>query len=108
MPACEVLRQTDARPRQAIARVNRVFRAKHGGQVVDYLGLADQLKRALDTCAESGSKGDPTYPHKYSTPVSRKPFVGNSTQSKRRHQRPGTIRLQARARHEFTECYLVG
>lgn len=32
---------------QAIARVNRVFREKPGGLVVDYLGLADQLKRAL-------------------------------------------------------------
>ena len=32
---------------QAIARVNRVFRDKHGGLVVDYLGLADQLKQAL-------------------------------------------------------------
>lgn len=32
---------------QAIARVNRVFRDKPGGLVVDYLGLADQLKKAL-------------------------------------------------------------
>ncbi len=32
---------------QAIARVNRVFRDKPGGLVVDYLGLADQLKQAL-------------------------------------------------------------
>lgn len=42
---------------QAIARVNRVFRDKPGGLVVDYLGLADQLKRALHTYAESGGKG---------------------------------------------------
>ena len=34
---------------QAIARVNRVFRDKPGGLVVDYLGLADQLKKALAT-----------------------------------------------------------
>jgi len=34
---------------QAIARVNRVFRDKPGGLVVDYLGLADQLKHALAT-----------------------------------------------------------
>src|ERR1035437_1335730 len=32
---------------QAIARVNRVFLDKSGGIVVDYLGLADNLKRAL-------------------------------------------------------------
>ena len=46
---------------QAIARVNRVFRDKPGGVVVDYLGLADQLKQALATYTESGGKGDPTY-----------------------------------------------
>jgi type I restriction enzyme, R subunit len=45
---------------QAIARVNRVFRDKPGGLVVDYLGLADQLKRALMTYTESGGQGDPT------------------------------------------------
>jgi len=42
---------------QSIARVNRVFRDKPGGLVVDYLGLADQLKRALGTYTESGGKG---------------------------------------------------
>lgn len=46
---------------QAIARVNRVFRDKPGGLVVDYLGLAGQLKHALVTYTESGGKGDPTY-----------------------------------------------
>ena len=45
---------------QAIARVNRVFRDKPGGLVVDYLGLADQLKQALATYTESGGKGGPT------------------------------------------------
>jgi type I restriction enzyme, R subunit len=45
---------------QAIARVNRVFRDKPGGLVVDYLGLADQLKKALATYTESGGQGDPT------------------------------------------------
>jgi type I restriction enzyme R subunit len=45
---------------QAIARVNRVFRDKPGGLVVDYLGLADQLKRALGDYTESGGKGEPT------------------------------------------------
>ena len=44
---------------QAIARVNRVFRDKPGGLVVDYLGLADQLKHALATYTESGGKGAP-------------------------------------------------
>ncbi len=42
---------------QAIARVNRVFRDKPGGLVVDYLGLADQLKQALATYTESGGRG---------------------------------------------------
>jgi type I restriction enzyme R subunit len=44
---------------QAIARVNRVFRDKPGGLVVDYLGLADQLKKALITYTESGGTGGP-------------------------------------------------
>ena len=43
---------------QAIARVNRVFRDKPGGLVVDYLGLADQLKEALRTYTESGGRGE--------------------------------------------------
>jgi type I restriction enzyme R subunit len=43
---------------QAIARVNRVFRDKPGGLVVDYLGLADQLKKALHTYTESGGEGE--------------------------------------------------
>ena len=42
---------------QAIARVNRVFRDKPGGLVVDYLGLAHELKRALATYTESGGSG---------------------------------------------------
>ncbi|MYJ96075.1 MAG: type I restriction endonuclease subunit R, partial [Proteobacteria bacterium] len=42
---------------QAIARVNRVFRDKSGGLVVDYLGLAQELKRALATYTESGGTG---------------------------------------------------
>ncbi|MCC7140224.1 MAG: type I restriction endonuclease subunit R [Planctomycetes bacterium] len=45
---------------QAIARVNRVFRDKPGGLVVDYLGLAPQLKEALATYTGSGGKGKPT------------------------------------------------
>jgi type I restriction enzyme R subunit len=46
---------------QAIARVNRVFRDKPGGLVVDYLGLADQLKKALADYTESGGQGKPVF-----------------------------------------------
>ena len=42
---------------QAIARVNRVFRDKPGGLVVDYLGIADDLRKALSTYTESGGRG---------------------------------------------------
>ncbi|MGQ0603690.1 MAG: type I restriction endonuclease subunit R, partial [Anaerolineales bacterium] len=42
---------------QAIARVNRVFKDKPGGLVVDYLGLADALRDALAVYAQSGGKG---------------------------------------------------
>jgi type I restriction enzyme, R subunit len=43
---------------QAIARVNRVFKDKPGGLVVDYLGLAHELKQALAIYTESGGTGD--------------------------------------------------
>ena len=42
---------------QAIARVNRVYRDKPGGLIVDYIGLAEQLKQALSNYTESGGKG---------------------------------------------------
>lgn len=42
---------------QAIARANRVFKDKPGGLVVDYLGLARELKEALATYTESGGTG---------------------------------------------------
>jgi type I restriction enzyme R subunit len=45
---------------QAIARVNRVFKDKPGGLIVDYLGLADQLKRAMRDYTEAGGKGQTT------------------------------------------------
>ena len=45
---------------QAIARVNRVFKDKPGGLIVDYLGIASDLKKALSFYADSGGKGDPT------------------------------------------------
>lgn len=43
---------------QAIARVNRVFRNKPGGLVVDYLGLAENLKRAVADYTAEGGKGE--------------------------------------------------
>jgi type I restriction enzyme R subunit len=43
---------------QAIARVNRVFKDKPGGLVVDYLGIADELRRALATYTEAGGQGE--------------------------------------------------
>ena len=45
---------------QAIARVNRVFRDKQGGLVVDYIGIANELKQALKTYTDSKGKGAPT------------------------------------------------
>jgi len=45
---------------QAIARVNRVFRDKPGGLVVDYLGMADELRKAVATYTESGGTGETT------------------------------------------------
>ena len=45
---------------QAIARVNRVFKNKPGGVVVDYLGITNELKEALHTYTQSEGKGKPT------------------------------------------------
>lgn len=45
---------------QAIARVNRVFKDKPGGLVVDYIGIANDLKNALKTYTNSQGKGQPT------------------------------------------------
>src|SRR5262249_50766580 len=47
---------------QAIARVNRVFKDKPGGLVVDYLGIAHELKLALTVYTESGGKGRTAVP----------------------------------------------
>ncbi len=44
---------------QAIARVNRVYKDKPAGLVVDYLGIASDLKKALAFYSDSGGKGDP-------------------------------------------------
>ncbi len=45
---------------QAIARVNRVFKDKQGGLVVDYIGIANELKQALKTYTDAKGKGEPT------------------------------------------------
>ncbi len=44
---------------QAIARVNRVFKDKPGGLIVDYLGIGTDLKKALSFYSDAGGKGDP-------------------------------------------------
>ena len=48
---------------QAIARVNRVFKDKPGGLVVDYIGIAPQLKEALATYTAAKGKGAPHHRH---------------------------------------------
>ena len=45
---------------QAIARVNRVFKNKPGGLVVDYIGIANELKAALKDYTDARGKGEPT------------------------------------------------
>ncbi len=45
---------------QAITRVNRVYKDKPGGLIVDYMGLANELKKAVNTYTESGGEGRPT------------------------------------------------
>ena len=45
---------------QAIARVNRVFKDKPGGLVVDYIGIANELKQALKIYVNAQGKGTPT------------------------------------------------
>ena len=46
---------------QAIARVNRIYKDKSGGLVVDYIGIASDLKRALASYTKSGGKGTPAF-----------------------------------------------
>jgi type I restriction enzyme R subunit len=46
---------------QAIARVNRVYKEKQGGLVVDFLGIADELKKAITIYTQSGGEGEPSY-----------------------------------------------
>ena len=54
---------------QAIARVNRVFKDKPGGLVVDYLGIAHELKLALGAYTESGGKGQTALPQEEAVAV---------------------------------------
>ncbi len=65
MPAHDVCGQADARPRaDAGDRAGEPgFKNKPGGLIVDYLGLADQLKKALATYTESGGRGNPDLRH---------------------------------------------
>ena len=44
---------------QAIARVNRVYKDKPGGLIIDYIGIISNLKKALATYTTSGGKGKP-------------------------------------------------
>jgi type I restriction enzyme R subunit len=46
---------------QAIARVNRVFRDKPGGLIVDYIGLADALRKAMHNYTDGGGRGEIQY-----------------------------------------------
>ena len=46
---------------QTIARVNRVFRDKPGGLIVDYLGIAEELREAISTYRGRGGRGQPTF-----------------------------------------------
>ena len=46
---------------QAITRVNRVFKDKPGGLIVDYLGIADELRKSLENYTASGGEGKPTF-----------------------------------------------
>lgn len=46
---------------QAIARVNRVFKDKPGGLVVDYIGIANELKQALKVYTDAKGRGEPTH-----------------------------------------------
>ena len=54
---------------QAIARVNRVYKDKPRGLIVDYLGIAADLKEALSFYADAGGKGDPTLPQEQSVDI---------------------------------------
>ncbi len=46
---------------QAIARVNRVYKEKQGGIIVDFIGIAEELRKAVTVYSESGGEGKPSY-----------------------------------------------
>jgi type I restriction enzyme, R subunit len=54
---------------QAIARVNRVFKDKPGGLVVDYIGIGYDLRQALKDYTESGARGKPAFEAEEAIPV---------------------------------------
>ena len=54
---------------QAITRVNRVYKNKPGGLIVDYLGIASDLKRALKFYSDAGGKGDPAQAQDKAVPL---------------------------------------
>ena len=59
---------------QAIARVNRVYKDKEGGLIVDYLGLAQELKKALKNYTNSGGSGKPTFDQSEAIAVMKEKF----------------------------------
>lgn len=59
---------------QAIARINRVYKDKPGGLVVDYLGVASALRDALQTYTRSGGKGEPTLDQAQAVAVMKEKF----------------------------------
>jgi type I restriction enzyme R subunit len=59
---------------QAIARVNRVFKDKPGGLVVDYLGVAQELKQALNIYTESGGAGRTDIPQEEAVEAMREKY----------------------------------
>lgn len=59
---------------QAIARINRVYKDKPGGLVVDYLGVAAALREALETYTENGGSGKPTLDQNEAVAVMKEKF----------------------------------
>ena len=83
---------------QAIARVNRVFKDKPGGLVVDYLGIAHELKLALATYTESGGKGRTALPQEEAVAVMLEKYeicCGLSTSSTGPHGSPARQRTSS-------------
>ena len=59
---------------QAIARVNRVYKDKQGGLIVDYIGIADALKKALMDYTDSGGAGAPAVDQEQAVRVLREKY----------------------------------